>query len=166
MDLVGRRFGRLEVIANDTRKGYVICRCDCETVKSIRATQLTKADPVQSCGCIQKEVASGVGSTTAKKNFAPFYAESLQYHTNFHVIEANKPNCKNTSGYPGVWYHKKRGLWEAYISIHRKRIFLGRYAKKEDAIKARKRAEEEYFEPLIQKKRSVADAEMETDSGK
>lgn len=160
MDLVGRRFGRLEVIANDTRKGYVICRCDCGNVKSIRATQLTKVSPVQSCGCIQKEVVSGVGSITAKKNFAPFYAESLQYHTNFHVIETDKPNCKNTSGYKGVWFNAKRGLWEAYISIHRKRIFLGRYGKKEDAIIARKQAEANYYEPLIQLKRSVKDADL------
>lgn len=160
MNLVGYRSGRLEVIGNASRKGYVICKCDCGNTKEIRATQLTKNQPVRSCGCIQKEHATGIGSRTARTNFAPFYAESLQYHTNFHIIESDKPNCKNTSGYKGVWFNEKRGLWEAYISIHRKRIFLGRYGNKEDAIKARKQAEADYYEPLIQLKRSTQDADL------
>ena len=100
------------------------------------------------------ECVKGIGSATSKKNFGQFHEDSLQYHTNFHVIESDKPNIKNKSGYKGVWFHEKRGLWEAYISIHRKRIYLGRYARKEDAIEARNQAEKEYFEPLIQKRRS------------
>lgn len=160
MDIVGMKFGRLEVIANASRKGYVTCKCSCGNVKDIRATQLTKTDPVLSCGCIQREKASAKGSDLAKKNFTPFYAESLQYHTNFHVIESDKPGVKNKSGYKGVWFNEKRGLWEAYISVHRKRIFLGRYGNKEDAIKARKAAEEEYYEPLIQLRRSVNNADL------
>ena len=160
MDIVGMRFGRLEVMANAHRKGYVTCKCECGNVKDIRATQLTKTDPVTSCGCLQRERASEIGSDIFKRNFAPFYTESLQYHTNFHVIESDKPGVKNKSGYKGVWFNEKRGQWEAYISIHRKRIFLGRYSNKDDAIRARKRAEEEYFEPLIQLKRSVSNVDL------
>lgn len=159
MDIVGMRFGRLEVLSNASRRGYVTCKCDCGKVKDVRATQLTKTDHVTSCGCFQREVVSAVGSNTAKKNFAPFHADSLQYHTNFHIIESDKPGIKNTSGYKGVWFNEKRGLWEAYISIHRKRIYLGRYVDKADAIRARKQAEEEYFEPLIQLRRSVTNTQ-------
>lgn len=160
MDIVGMKVGRLEVIENASRKGYVVCKCACGKVKTIRATQLTKADPVQSCGCVQREGASAKGADLAKRNFAPFYADSLQFHTNFHVIESDKPNSNTKSGHKGVWFNEKRGLWEAYISIHRKRIFLGRYSTKDEAVHARKRAEEEYYEPLIQLRRSMTDADL------
>lgn len=160
MDIVGMKSGRLEVIANANRKGYVTCKCSCGNIKDIRATQLTKTDPVLSCGCLQREKASAKGSDLAKRNFASFHADSIQYHTNFHVIESDKPNVTNKSGYKGVWFNAKRGLWEAYISICGKRIYLGRYGKKEDAIRARKRAEEEYYEPLIQLKRGVTNVDL------
>lgn len=53
MNLIGQRFGRLEVVdADAVRKGYVICKCDCGNTKSIRATQLTQTRcPTRSCGC-------------------------------------------------------------------------------------------------------------------
>lgn len=160
MNIIGMKIGRLEVLANASRKGYVTCQCECGNIKDIRASQLTKTSPVQSCGCLQREVVSAHGIDLAKSNFASYYAESLQYHTNFHVIESDKPDIRNTSGYKGVWFNEKRGLWEAYISVHRKRIFLGRYGKKEDAIRARKRAEEEYYEPLIQLKRGASNVDL------
>ena len=38
----------------------------------------------------------------------------------------------------------------AYINIHDKRIYLGRYETIEDAIKARKQAEEKHYKPLLE----------------
>ena len=51
----------------------------------------------------------------------------------------------NTSGVPGVLFNKSKNKWEASIQINRKRIYLGTFVNKEDAIKARKEAEEKYF---------------------
>lgn len=51
----------------------------------------------------------------------------------------------NTSGYKGVYWHKKHNQWEALISYNNKQIYLGLYTNIEDAIKARKEAEEKYF---------------------
>ena len=157
MDIIGMKIGRLTVVGNSSRKGYVVCECSCGNTKTIRSNSLTMNNPVQSCGCIQRETARSHGSELARKNFASFYADSVKYNTNFHVIESNRLCSTNKSGVTGVWFNEKRGLWEAYISVHKKRIFLGRYGKKEDAIHARKTAEEEYFKPLIQMKNEGAE---------
>lgn len=51
----------------------------------------------------------------------------------------------NTSGYTGVFYKKDRQKWGARININGEKHSLGCYINKEDAIKARKQAEEMYF---------------------
>lgn len=58
----------------------------------------------------------------------------------------NKPMPKNnTSGYVGVNYHKKNRKWTASISVNRHQIYLGSFEMIQDAIEARKKAEEKYF---------------------
>lgn len=56
-----------------------------------------------------------------------------------------KRQSNNTSGITGVRYRKENGIWIARIKIHGKEISLGTYTNKEDAIKARKEAEQKYF---------------------
>jgi hypothetical protein len=51
----------------------------------------------------------------------------------------------NTSGCTGVSWNKQYNKWHSYISIYNKRITLGYFDNLNDAIMARKRAEEEYF---------------------
>ena len=51
----------------------------------------------------------------------------------------------NTSGVRGVCFNKRNNKWRAYISINYKRIELGNYESKEEAIKVRLKAEQEYF---------------------
>ena len=51
----------------------------------------------------------------------------------------------NTSGVTGVTWHKGQNAWYASISINKKRISLGYFSDFEEAVKARKAAEEEYF---------------------
>ena len=51
----------------------------------------------------------------------------------------------NTSGVTGVYHDKKRNKWIASIMFNYKNIHLGRFDKFEDAVKARKDAEEKYF---------------------
>lgn len=50
-----------------------------------------------------------------------------------------QPN--NTSGHKGVNWHKRACKWEARICVHRKQKHLGFYANIEDAINARRAAE-------------------------
>jgi len=153
MDLTGREFGRLKVLGPAERHGYVLCQCSCGKTKSIRATSLTKHDqPTRSCGCIQREAAQRIGANTIRGNAKPQVRTNVLYNTNFQVIEKDTPPKNNKSGHTGVWWNERRGLWEAYIQVHGKRKHLGRYARQEDAIKARKLGEEKYFTPLIEMK--------------
>jgi len=56
-----------------------------------------------------------------------------------------KKQINNTSGYTGVQWYKSRNKWRAVIEVNKKVHHLGYFDKKEDAIKARKEAEEKYF---------------------
>lgn len=51
----------------------------------------------------------------------------------------------NTSGVTGVDWQKKRHKWRARIQVNQKEIHLGEFKELEDAIKARKAAEQKYF---------------------
>jgi hypothetical protein len=53
-------------------------------------------------------------------------------------------NCRNTSGVTGVYWNKQKNAWDACLNLRGKKINLGRYKNKEDAIKARKESEIEY----------------------
>lgn len=64
--LLGKRFGRLEVIAYDSvsKNGHTkwLCRCDCGKEMVKFGTNLRKAH-TQSCGCLQKEQTSKAKTT-------------------------------------------------------------------------------------------------------
>lgn len=51
----------------------------------------------------------------------------------------------NTSGVKGVCYDSSRNKWKAEICVNYKKIMLGRFENKDDAIKARHDAEIKYF---------------------
>lgn len=62
------------------------------------------------------------------------------------AIDGNrKMNKSKHSGHVGVHYDKPKKKWLAQIMLQRKRIFLGRYDTIEEAIEARKAAEDKYF---------------------
>ena len=56
----------------------------------------------------------------------------------------SKIRSDNTSGHTGVWYKKETQKWVAEIKNKYKKIHLGCFAKKSDAIKARLEAEKKY----------------------
>ena len=57
----------------------------------------------------------------------------------------NKTLRKNNSGITGVRLDKRCNKWRAVITLNQKFIWLGEYADKDDAIKARLLAEAKYF---------------------
>lgn len=61
----------------------------------------------------------------------------------------------NTSGTTGVWWHKQNNKWQAEIFIKGKKICLGSFNTKEEAIEARKQAEIEYFGEYRNKEEDV-----------
>ena len=51
----------------------------------------------------------------------------------------------NTSGVTGVRWHTRDKIWEAWIKANYINEYLGRYSNFEDAVKARKKAEEKHY---------------------
>lgn len=51
----------------------------------------------------------------------------------------------NTSGFTGVSWYKQIGKWKVQIQYHKRKINIGYFENKEDAIRARLNAEKEYF---------------------
>ena len=58
-DLTGQKIGRLTVLFElpERKNGKIIyrCQCECGNEKDIAGTSLTKKNPTQSCGCLQRE---------------------------------------------------------------------------------------------------------------
>ena len=65
------------------------------------------------------------------------------------TIEENNRNVpkgkNNTSGFIGVHYDNRRNNYVASICVSQKRMYLGAYENKEDAVVARLKAENKYF---------------------
>ena len=77
---------------------------------------------------------------------------------------SNKVTKQNTTGVRGVSYQKKKGKYRAYIYFKNKRIDLGEFAKLEDAKKAREKAEERFYKPILERynyksRKSIEDEE-------
>ena len=51
----------------------------------------------------------------------------------------------NSSGYPGVSWHKRDLCWEVHIQVNKHPMYIGRFNSFEDAVNARVAAEEKYF---------------------
>ena len=152
-DITGQRFGRLVAlhptrVPDDTRSSYNwMCRCDCGTEVEVNVKDLVSGGTV-SCGCALRD------------NLKKLFYEGT---SPCKLSESDHPRASNTSGVTGVWYDKRRDRWTAEIMLRRKKIRLGRYKNKEDAIKARRVAEDEYFQPLLEKYAESSRAEPDAD---
>jgi len=150
-DLTGKRFGRLIVIKRLNRKNHdrlYLCKCDCGNEITCLSGGLNKGTTT-SCGCFQKEVAR----EKAKENGQ---ADRFK-RTRIGSISSRKLLKTNNSGVKGVGYRKDIGKWRARIQFQSREIALGCFDNKEDAIKARKEAEEKYFKPIIEEFETLKD---------
>ena len=131
LDLTGKRFGNLVVMERVQRKSadrsiYWKCRClSCGQEKEIPANQLTRGVQV-SCGCNRKNRLKNTNG----------YIED----TCLKSVLSKKISKNNTSGVKGVF--RKRGKWAASIQYKKKNYYLGSFDYLQDAVVARKQAEE------------------------
>lgn len=153
-NLAGKRFGRLIAIEPVDRKrdknGSIIwrCQCDCKNFCEVPQGSL-QGGRVRSCGCIASEF--------SKKIIQKAISESNKTcveNTKLNNLTAKTPS-NNTSGVKGVHWDNSRKKWVAQIFFQGQYHALGRYSKKEDAIKARKTAEEELFNPILERYSSL-----------
>jgi len=67
--------------------------------------------------------------------------DNRKYNLRFVTDSQNQMNRKSK----GYCWNKKNKKWMAYIKINGKKIYLGYFIDKQDAIRARKEAEKKYF---------------------
>ena len=133
LDLTGKRFGKLTVIAyagldEEQKCSMWKCRCDCGKITTVRGGSLTYGT-TKSCGC-------------EFSKFTPNAITDQVDGTRINSLLYTKHN-NNTSGHVGVSFNKRRQKWEAYIQFKGYLYHLGLYEDIQDAIKARERAEKE-----------------------
>lgn len=146
-DITGRRFGKLTVIELSDRYGtrgarkcrLWKCQCDCGQITYL-ATDSLKAPGERSC------------PTCAAKHNAAKAREGAGFigGTQLSRIRNMKPIATNTSGVRGVYYEQEHNRWRARLKFKGKLMNFGSYDKFEDAVAARKKAEEEYFGTFLE----------------
>ena len=123
LDLTGQRFGSLTVLRPAENVG-------------------THTAWVCRCDCGQESV---VLSTCLRTGHTKTCGACLEKFRNRKVFK------NNTSGVPGVEWVPRERRWKATICFRKKRYYLGAYPDFEDAVKARKQAEEADFGTFPQK---------------
>lgn len=68
---------------------------------------------------------------------------NIRWSTSSEQNSNKRMQRNNTSGKTGVCWHRQKGKWSAYIGINGEQKRLGYFADKQDAIDARKAAEED-----------------------
>lgn len=141
-ELTGKKFGKLTVlkrIGKYNKSVKWLCLCDCGNEKEVTGGSLTQGTTT-SCGCFRSELSKTIVGSI-KESF-------IREGTDITQLD-RRVNKNNTSGHKGVAWSKSNKKWRSSIMFKRKQIHLGYFEKIEDAIHARKRAEEEYFKPLL-----------------
>lgn len=156
-DLTGQKFNRLTVIGlgerNSCGKIQWKCKCDCGKIVFATTTYL-KNGHTKSCGCLNREKASNrlKNNNFIKSREKNIKEKFLKEGTNLALIKnTEKLRKNNTSGCTGVTYNNNNKNWRASIFFKGKKINLGSFKNIEDAIKTRKKAEEKYFKPTLEK---------------
>lgn len=141
LDLTGQRFGMLTVLApaeNIGGRTAWLCRCDCGQ-ETVVMTGHLRDGHTTSCGC--KPPVTLIDGTCVE------------------LIQAKTIRRNNTSGVTGVTRNNQQNRWDATLMFKGKRYYLGGYGRFEDAVKARRRAEEELYEPFL---REFAEAQSQS----
>lgn len=140
LDLTGQRYGKLTVLApaeNIGGRTAWLCRCDCGR-ETVVKTRHMRSGHTKSCGC-----QNGLGG--------PRTVLGLTYidGTCVEMLAAKTVRRNNTSGVPGVEWRASKQRWRAMICFKGRRYYLGSYARFEDAVKARKQAEEALHDEFL-----------------
>lgn len=138
IDLTGQHYGMLTVLKpaeNINGKTAWLCRCDCGKERIVK-TKFLRNGKTRSCGCGEK----------------PKGLQQMHYidGTCIEMLESRKIRSNNTSGCTGVCFDPSQNLWRAEIMLQGNRHYLGRFRRKEDAIKAWQDAKERYHGEFIE----------------
>ena len=141
----GTVFGRLKVIEKANLihgRGYkYLCQCECGEQVNILGSHLRSGD-TKSCGCFHADKFDAHKASNYKK----MYVEE----TSLPKITNKKAYRNNRIGVKGVSL-QSNGKYQARIGFQGKNYHLGAFDNLETAADARKKAEEKYFKPTIDK---------------
>lgn len=122
------------------------CLCKCPACGKEYEIRLNKFDRTQSCGCVASQRAAQI----MKDGWNNVTSKGLVDNTQVFLMLDKKKSRRNTSGTSGVSYNKANNRWMAYIGFQHKLTYLGSYLNIEDAIAARKEAEEKIYGGFIE----------------
>lgn len=154
--MTGQRFGRLVVIGDTghrkvTKRGvWYLCECECGNRMQIRKDRLITGN-TKSCGCLSDESRLLYLRPLTEDDRMKAYKSNAVENTDLRIIGRTELNALNTSGTTGVYFKKERQKWVAKIEFQKEIHYLGSFKNKQDAINARKEAEEKYFNPILEK---------------
>lgn len=141
-DIAGQKFGRLtaiKVVGKYYKWVVWLCECECGNEIEVPSNRLRNGEK-KSCGCLREEYYENRLNSNIKK----YQVDG----TNIAYLKSEKLSKVNKSGVRGV-SQKKNGKWLAQIVFKRKAYNLGTYEKFEDAVKARKEAEEKLHKEFL-----------------
>lgn len=139
IDITGQRYGKLTVVEpaeNVGSRTAWLCRCDCGRETVVRTSRL-RSGHTSSCGCLAAGREAGLPGLT--------YIDG----TCVEMLAAKTVRKNNTSGVPGVDWWAAKQRWRAMICFKGKRHYLGSYTRFEDAVKARRAAEETLHDEFV-----------------
>lgn len=146
-DLTGKVFGKLTVLGRSDKRSprgertvpMWECRCECGEITYKAADTLNDRETSMCSACAAKYTAEAARECAG-------YVDG----TMLSRITNPKVTAANSSGYCGVYYDKKVKKYRAQLKFKGKVMKFGSYSKLEDAVAARKKAEEKYFGEFIE----------------
>lgn len=140
-DISGKKFPHFKAIRpTGDKKGTQsmwLCQCECGNLFEASISNIMRGD-TKSCGCLHKKVATEQ------------ITKDVIDGTKIGAIKS-RTRSNNSSGHKGVSWDKRQEKWYAYITFQKKMRSLGMYDRMEDAIAAREAAEDELFQPILNK---------------
>jgi len=157
-DLTGRKIGKLTVLERSDQFGsrgkrqirLWKCLCECGAVTYKATDTLTNPD-ISMC-----QACAGVYSAEKARANAGFEAG-----TQISKIKDRPGTSHNLSGVRGVYLDRKTGRYRARLKFQGKQYNLGSFTHLEDAVKARKRGEEEIFGTFLAAYEQVSETQKE-----
>lgn len=146
-DLTGKVFGQLTVLGRSDKRGargarttpLWECRCSCGEITYKGTDTLTNPDRSMCRRCAELYAAASARAGAG-------YVEGTQLSK----LRVDDAPIDSITGVRGVTYDAKKNLYRARIKFRRKTYSLGCYTNLEDAVKARRRAEEDIFGKFLE----------------
>ncbi len=152
IDLIGKRYNRLTVIARATLNAANgdarwICECDCGQQCVVDSYRLRKGR-TKSCGCLRREDSARRSSDNAA--FIEMKANNASQLKNEDGIcySSLRRSKRNRSGHIGVSYVKRTGLYVARLRYNGKYVLNKTVTTYERACQLREEAEDTYLHQL------------------